>query len=170
MKHRAGSTCPESRQGTTSWMKEGKPVRGFRQGWGWGREGGSVVAEEMRRDAEEVVGDTAGSRQGQPGARSSRWDKDELAWFASTKRKKERGRGDAEDIRWWRWWCCVYKCVWGVWAKGCIGNEVLEKDPKRNSKKGTCSLTKGCLKCYLKIEFKVPERKVSKVKETWEFN
>lgn len=86
MKHRPGSTCPESRQGTSSWTKEGKACkRGFRQGRGWEREGGSVVAEEMRRDAEDVAADTAGSRRGQPGARSSRWGKDEPARFASIK-------------------------------------------------------------------------------------
>ena len=63
------------------------------------------------------------------------------------------------------------KRVWGARAKGYIGNKVLEKDPKRNSKKSTCSLTKGRIRCYLKkTKFKAPGRKVSKVKETWEFN
>lgn len=53
------------------------------------------------------------------------------------------------------------KCVrvWGVWAEGYIGNKVLEKDPKRNSKKSTCSLTKGCIRCYLKNEVQGARKK-----------
>lgn len=57
-----------------------------------------------------------------------------------------------------------------MWIKGPMGNKALERDPKRNSKKDTHSLTKGSLSFYPKKEFKLPERKVSKVKETCEFS
>lgn len=57
-----------------------------------------------------------------------------------------------------------------MWIKGPMVNKALERDPKRNSKKDTHSLTKGSLSFYPKKEFKLPERKVSKVKETCEFS
>lgn len=52
-----------------------------------------------------------------------------------------------------------------------LGNKVLEKDPKRNSKEQTLNWSQGCshILSGKKKKFKVHERKTSKVKKTREF-
>lgn len=49
--------------------------------------------EEMGRSAEEVAGDNLRSREGQPRADSSPWDKDSLLRLDPQTKGNERGRG-----------------------------------------------------------------------------
>lgn len=62
----------------------------------------------------------------------------------------------------------MYVC--GSVDLGHMGNKVLGKDPKRNLKKETLNLTKGSNHTLSEKKLKVHKRKVSKAKETWEFN
>ena len=62
----------------------------------------------------------------------------------------------------------MYVC--GSVDLGHTGNKVLGKDPKRNLKKETLNLTKGSNHTLSEKKLNVHKRKVSKVKETCEFN